>query len=318
MQTVELGNTGEIISCMGLGTMYFGSKVDKNTSFDILDIYAGYGGEFLDSANKYASWVPGFKGGESEHLIGDWMKERRNRQKIFLSSKVGFPYGEIPHSLKKRIIISECEKSLKRLAVETIDIYFAHTYDPETPIEETMEAFYRLKKEGKVRFLGASNFPAWRMEEANNCSTLNGWEEFCCLQQRHTYLQPNIRAEFGNQLILTPEIEDYALSKNITLMGYSPLLNSSYVNKRRKIPEQYDSLNTKYGLEVINTVAGELNATANQVVLRWMMNSNPVVIPIISGSNKQQIIENLESININFAENHMKILNELKIEQYRY
>ena len=112
----------------------------------MLDYYSEKSGSFLDSANKYASWVAGFKGGESEELIGEWIKQRGNRDELFLSSKVGFPYGNIPCSLKKDIIISECERSLRRLGVETIDLYFAHSYDPLTKPDEVMSAFIRLKE----------------------------------------------------------------------------------------------------------------------------------------------------------------------------
>ena len=101
MQKIRLGNANEQISCMGLGTMYFGSKVDEQTSFSILNYYSEKGGTFLDSANKYASWVSGFQGGESELLIGKWLKQKGNRNKMFLTSKVGFPYENIPRSLKK-------------------------------------------------------------------------------------------------------------------------------------------------------------------------------------------------------------------------
>lgn len=122
IRKIILGSTIQVISCIGLGTMYFGSKTDEHNSISLLDLYTEYGGNFLDSANKYASWVPGFQGGESEMLIGKWMKQRQNRQQMFIASKVGFPYGNIPRSLEKKIIISECERSLKRLVVETIDL----------------------------------------------------------------------------------------------------------------------------------------------------------------------------------------------------
>ena len=166
MQKVRLGDTNEQISCMGLGTMYFGSKIDEQTSFSMLDYYSEMGGSFIDSANKYASWVPGFQGGESELLIGKWLKQKANRDEMFLISKVGFPYGTIPRSLKKEIIISECERSLLRLGVETIDLYFAHAYDSATPAEEVMVAFSTLKEQGKIRVAGASNFWGWQLTEA--------------------------------------------------------------------------------------------------------------------------------------------------------
>ncbi|NOY97088.1 MAG: aldo/keto reductase [Chlorobi bacterium] len=316
MRKILLGSTGERISIFGLGTMYFGSKVDKKVSFRLMDIYEDHNGNFLDSANKYASWVSGFHGGESEAVLGSWLKSKHNRQKMLISSKVGFPYGNIPRSLKSDIIISECEKSLRRMGVETIDIYFAHAYDAETAIEETMEAFYHLKKEGKIRFAGASNFPAWRMEEANNLARQKGWEGFCCLQQRHSYLEPNVRTAFGNQLLITPETEDFALTKNITLMGYSPLLNGSYVREDRKLPEQYNSLNTDIRLKALRRVAGELNASPNQVVLSWMIHSNPVVIPLVTGSNESQIRENLNALKFHLSDDHLKILNNLDATQY--
>lgn len=109
---------GAHISVLGLGTMYFGSMVDEKTSFCLLYLYVDHGGNFLDSANKYASWVPGFQGGETEHLFGKWLKQRSRKEDLIISSKVGFPYGDIPRSLKKEIIISECERSLKRLGLE--------------------------------------------------------------------------------------------------------------------------------------------------------------------------------------------------------
>ncbi|MFN8255845.1 MAG: aldo/keto reductase [Bacteroidales bacterium] len=107
MEEIALGNTSATISCLGLGTMYIGSKTDENTSFSLLDSYFEHGGTFLDTANKYASWVPGFQGGESEQNIGKWLATKKNRHNLFIASKEGFPYGTIPRSLKKEVIISE-------------------------------------------------------------------------------------------------------------------------------------------------------------------------------------------------------------------
>jgi aryl-alcohol dehydrogenase-like predicted oxidoreductase len=141
-------------------------------------------------------------------MIGKWMKQKGTGKNVHFFES-GFPYGNVPRSLKKEIIISECERSLKRLEVATIDLYFAHANDPETPVEETMEAFYKLKKEGKIRFAGASNFYTWHLCEANAAAGLQGWEGFICVQQRHTCLEPVLRANFGTQILLTPEIQDF-------------------------------------------------------------------------------------------------------------
>ena len=160
MKTVQLGNTGERVSQLCMGTMYFGTRQDEATSFALLDQYAEAGGTFLDSANIYAGWVPGFAGGESETVLGRWMAARGNRERMFVATKVGFPYADVEQGLTARLIETECEKSLRRLGVETIDLYYAHVDDRQTPLQETLEALHRLVQAGKVRYVGASNYVA--------------------------------------------------------------------------------------------------------------------------------------------------------------
>lgn len=316
MQKVNLEKTGQQISCIGLGTMYFGSKVDEKTSFDILDFYAAQGGTFLDSANKYASWIPGFKGGESEMLIGKWLNERKKRTSMVISSKVGFAYGEIPRSLKKEIIIAECEKSLKRMKVETIDLYFAHAFDTQTPLTETMEAFYQLKRSGKIRFAGASNFYAWQLAEANSIANQQGWEGFCCLQQRHTYLEPTLRTSFGAQLLLTPEIANYCETNEITTMAYSPLLAGAYVDAQKPIPIQYQSVTSDFRLKVLKEIATELNVSANAVVLAWMIQTK--TIPMVTGSSVNQINENFSALKFKLTAEQLQRLEQDVVEPNKY
>jgi aryl-alcohol dehydrogenase-like predicted oxidoreductase len=310
MQKVRLGNTNEQINCMGLGTMYFGSKVDEKTSFSMLNYYSELGGNFLDSANKYASWVPGFQGGESELLIGKWLKQKGIKDKMFLTSKVGFPYGNIPRSLKKEIIISECEKSLERLGVETIDLYFAHAYDATTPAEEVMEAFSMLKKQGKIRFAGASNFWGWQLAAAASEADKIGFEGFTCLQQRHTYLEPGLRANFGTQLLLTPETEEFCQTQNLTIMAYSPLLGGAYVNSDKPIPIQYQSTANDFRMKNLNQLAKELRVSPNAVVLRWMMQSSPAIIPMVTGSSVAQLEENMEALTFILNNEQLELLNQ--------
>jgi aryl-alcohol dehydrogenase-like predicted oxidoreductase len=318
MNKTALGNTEEMISCMGLGTMYFGTKVDEPISFNILDYYVARGGSLLDSANKYASWVPGFQGGESETLLGKWMKNRGIRQQMFITSKVGFPYGNVPRSLKKEIVISECEKSLKRLGVETIDLYFAHAYDANTPIEVTMEAFFQLKKQGKIRFAGASNFYGWQLSEANLVSCQQNWEGFCCLQQRHTYLEPGLRSDFGTQLLLTPEIQALCKTKNISLMAYSPLLGGAYVRNDRPIPVHYQSKANEFRLVKLNETAEELQVSPNAVVLAWMMQCYPQIIPMVTGSSVIQLEENFKALSFTLTKEQIGKLNQAIDQPNKY
>ncbi len=303
---------------MGLGTMYFGSKVDEQTSFSILDYYSYLGGTFLDTANKYASWVPGFQGGESELLIGKWLQQKGNRNAIFLTSKVGFPYENIPRSLKKEIIISECERSLKRLGVETIDLYFAHAYDAQTPAEEVMEAFFSLKKQGKIRFAGASNYLGWQLAEAAQAADKCGFKGFTCLQQRHTFLEPGMRANFGTQLLLTPEIEKYCQNSNLTIMAYSPLLGGAYVNSEKSIPVQYQSTANDFRMRNLKQLATELQVSPNAVVLRWMMQSSPAIIPMVTGSSVAQLEENMKAMTFTLNDEQLTLLNHAIVQPNKY
>lgn len=307
---INLGISDQKISSIALGTMYMGSKINMNVSFEILNAYFDYGGSFLDSANKYASWIPGCNGGESEHTIGRWLKRKNNRHELFITSKVGFAYGDVPRSLKKEIIVSECEKSLKRMQTETIDLYFAHTYNTETPAEETMEAFYQLKKAGKIRFAGASNMFGWRLYEYNQAANVQGWEGFTCLQQRYSYLQPTIDADFGTQMLHTREIIDLCKSRNISIMAYSPLLSGFYSEGSKTISPYYESKSSEVKLKVLRSVAKELNVSPNAVVLAWMLQSSPAIIPVVACSSVNQLHENMQVLGFQLTESQKELLNQ--------
>lgn len=307
MKTLTLGNSGQQISCIGLGTMYFGSKINESDSFEMLDYYSETGGTLLDSANKYASWIHGFAGGESETLIGKWMKQKGNREKMFITSKVGFPYGSIPRSLSRSVIISECEKSLKRLGTDTIDLYFAHAFDENTPTEETMEAFYHLSKSGKIKYAGASNYYGWQLSEANKVAQTTGWNGFCSLQQRHTCFEPSLRANFGTQIVLSPETMEFCKINNIQIMAYSPLLGGAY--NRGFIPEPYQTEVNQQRLSLIKNLAQLFEVSPNAIVLAWMLQSSPPVIPLVTGSSTKQLQENFQAINLTLTTTQIEQLN---------
>jgi aryl-alcohol dehydrogenase-like predicted oxidoreductase len=156
MDAIPLGTTGETVSPVCLGTMYFDSKTDPDTSRELLDRYYDAGGRFLDTANTYATWLDGVDEPTSEPFLADWMADRGNRDDLFLATKVGFEYGDVPQSLDPAVIEREVEKSLDRLDTDYIDLLYAHVDDRDTPLAETMAAFDRLVDSGKVRHLGAS------------------------------------------------------------------------------------------------------------------------------------------------------------------
>lgn len=309
MITVPLGDTGVRVSAFCLGTMHFGSRTDEKTSYRLLDRHVEAGGSFLDTANIYARWVPGYVGGESETLLGKWMRERKNRSRMFIATKVGFQYLGVEHGLRAHQIETECEKSLKRLGVDVIDLYYAHVDDRNTPMEETMEAFDRLVSAGKVRFIGASNFAAWRLEEARWVSRTRGWAEYCCIQQRYSYVRPKPGASFDPQVAANDDLLDYCRVRGITMLAYSPLLGGAYTRADRSLSEQYLGPDTDARLTALRAVAEETGATLNQVVYAWMLQSEPPVIPLMAASTMRQMEENLGALGIELDAGQMTRLN---------
>ncbi len=306
MDNVNLGNSGVEVSQICLGTMFFGTKVDQKMSFKLLDQYYEAGGRFLDSANKYACWIEGFRGGESETVIGRWMSERENRNEMFVATKLGFDHPpDVPTGLKARQIEQECEKSLTRMQIDIIDLYYAHCDDRDTPMEESLEAFNRLIQAGKIRFIGASNFMTWRLEQAHWISKNNRWASYQCIQQAHTYIRPmpggwNPGRESGKELF------DYCRSRKLTLLAYCPLKQGAYTRKNRPIPWPGPDADAR--LKVLNSIAKEKMLTPNQIVFAWMMQSDPAVIPIMAASNSEQMTENLNSVRVRLSKDDMESL----------
>jgi aryl-alcohol dehydrogenase-like predicted oxidoreductase len=309
MRTITLGNTDVIVSAFCLGAMYFGSRTGAEASCRILDHYVGAGGSFIDTANIYAHWVSGYVGGESETLLGRWMRERKNRLRLFIATKVGFQLPGVERGLSAYQIEAECEKSLERLGTDAIDLYYSHVDDRNTPIEETLEAFDRLVRAGKVRFIGASNFLAWRLENARWVSQTNGWADYCCIQQRYSYLRPKPGASFDPQIAANEDLLDYCRARGITMLAYSPLLGGAYTRGDRAFPEQYLGPDSDARLLTLEAVAAEVGITPNQVVLAWMAQSDPPVIPLVAASTVEQMQENLGALEIELSGEQMERLN---------
>lgn len=310
MKTLPLGNTGVQVSAMCMGTIYLGAREERAISYRLMDRYVDAGGSFFDTANIYSWWLPGCAGGECETLLGEWMRERRNRSRVFIASKVGFQYPGVERGLTRALIEAECDKSLRRMGIDTIDLYYSHVDDPNTPMGETMAAFDRLVKAGKARFIGASNFAAWRLEEARWVSRTHGWPEYVCVQQRHTYLRPRPGASFSPQMAANTDLFDYCRTRGVTLLAYSPLLNGAYTRPDRPIPAQYAGPDTDARLAALRAVAREVNATPNQVVLAWMLRSNPVALPVFAASTDEQLRENLGALDVALTDEQMSRLDE--------
>ena len=308
MKTLPLGQTGTNVSAICMGILHYGSRLNKTESFHLLDSYVDAGGCFFDTANTYNRWMDGCVGGESETLLGQWMRERKNRDRMFVGTKVGFEYQDVERSLRANVIISECEKSLKRLQTDCIDLYYSHTDDRTTRVGETMEAFHRLVASGKVRHIGASNFAAWRLEQARALSHMNGWAPYCCAQQRYSYLRAKPGAYFDAQVMADDNMLDYARTTCIGLLAFSPLLGGAYSRDDREFRSQYLGPDTDARLQTLYSTAEDLDVTPNQVVLAWMLHHDPPVIPVMAVSNDAQLDENLGALNVKLTEEQMQLL----------
>ena len=308
MDKVQLGKSGISASALAMGSDVLGSKIDLATTFGLLDYFVDRGGTLIDTANFYASWLPGCKGGESETAIGSWMKQRGNRNQVMVSSKLGFDYPDSQGGLTAQEIERECEKSLKRLQTDHLDIYYAHRDDLATPIEETMTAFDRLVKAGKVRVLGASNLPIWRIAEANAIAAANHLSGYQVIQQRYTYVRPRHGADFGPQIFLSEDMKAFAKSHGITLVAYSVLLQGTYTRPERALPAQFAGVDSDERIKALKSVASELGVSPNQVVIAWMRQSDPTVLPIIAGSRTEQLQENIDALNLKLSEEQMNKL----------
>jgi aryl-alcohol dehydrogenase-like predicted oxidoreductase len=311
MKSGRLGKTDISVSMAPLGAMFLGTKQDRDASFALLDLYRERGGNFIDSANIYAHWVgPQFHGGESEVMVGEWIKARGNRHDLVIASKVGFPYADTKTGLSTRQIKDACDKSLKRLGVETIDLYFAHVDDLDTPQEETLRAFAHLVQSGKVRAIGASNFTSYRLALANAFAAANSLPRYEVLQQRHTYLRPRRDGSFGAQLALTADMGEYCAAAEISIMAYSSGLGGAYSGKPdRPVPEQYLGADTDKRLLALKQIAQELGTTAHQVVFAWLANQANMM-PLVAGTSIEQLTANLDAVEIVLTAEQMQRLDK--------
>jgi aryl-alcohol dehydrogenase-like predicted oxidoreductase len=312
MRTVPFGQTGEQVSAVALGTMPFGTRLDEATCVDLLDHYYAAGGRFIDTANMYAHWEPGGHGGEAEEILGRWMVDRGCRDELFLATKVGCEYPGASFGLREPQILAECEKSLARLGTDRVDLYFAHRDDPETPLEETLRAFDRLVQAGKVRWLGASNFAAWRLSEARMASKTLSLPMYCCIQQRFSYLRPRPGTTFSAPNAMTDEMLEYCRLRDLPVLAYSSLIKGGYTPER-SLREQYHWPDTDARLTALEDICHQTGATPNQVVLAWMMQLEARVIPLIGVSRREQMDENLGALQVHLTAEQMQRLSSASI-----
>jgi hypothetical protein len=289
----ELGTSGLRTPPLVLGGNVFGWTVDKAQSFRILDAFADAGGVMIDTADVYSAWVEGNKGGESETIIGEWLRQSGKRDKVLIATKVGMLDGEGGQKLAPARIAAAAEASLRRLGVDTIDLYFAHQDDEDVPQEDVLAAFDLLIKAGKVRALGASNFHAARLKSALDIAMRNGLPHYRVLQPEYNLVS---RHKFEG------ELEDICVTHNVGVIPYYGLASGFLTGKYRS---QVDYAKSVRGgrmaaflegkgravLGAMDQVAEETGASHAQIALTWLAAQPGVTAPIASATSVEQVEE---------------------------
>ncbi|NWJ47639.1 MAG: aldo/keto reductase [Chloroflexi bacterium] len=310
----KLGRTGLKVAPICLGGNVFGWTIDEATSFKVLDTYVEEGGNFIDTADVYSAWVPGNSGGESEVILGNWMKAHNNRDKLIIATKVGNPMGKDPNrrGLSRRRIIEAVEESLKRLQTDYIDLYQSHIDDTDTPLNESLRAYDDLVTQGKVRYLGASNYSSWRLTRALWESDKHEYARYDCLQPVYHLMN---RAEFER------ELEPLCLDQQVGVINYSSLASGFLTGKYRlgkDLPKTPRAVNIQARymnekgfalLEKMDKIAESHNATLAQIALAWLLARPVITAPIASATTVEQTRELMGAVSIKLEKEDLAELN---------
>ena len=283
-----------------LGGNVFDWTADERQSLVVLDAYAAAGGNFIDTADVYSAWVPGHSGGESEKIIGRWMTARGTRNRMVIATKVGMAPGL--KGLSAKTIRAAAEASLRRLAIDRIDVYYAHADDPETPLAETLLAFDALVKEGKVRYIAASNYTAPRLADALAVSTREGLVRYIALQPHYNLVH---RGDYEG------ELRDLCGREGLACFPYYGLAKGFLTGKYRPGRQVESPRAVSAGaylderglrlLAALDDIAAAHHTTVAAVSLAWLVAQPTVVAPIASARSVEQLAELLPVANISLS-----------------
>jgi aryl-alcohol dehydrogenase-like predicted oxidoreductase len=303
----KLGRTGLKVAPICLGGNVFGWTADEATSFRVLDAYLDAGGNFIDTANTYSRFAPGNKGGESETILGRWMQTRGTRDRVVIATKAGGQMGPGPNEsgTSRAHLMAAVEASLRRLQTDYIDLYQIHFDSPETPLEETLRTLDDLVRQGKVRYIGASNFLAWRLTKALWVSDKHGYVRFDSLQPLYNLID---RDGFERELLAL------CRDQEIGVIPYSSLASGFLSGKYRRDHElpttpraagvQRRYLNERgfAVLDAVDAVAAQTGATPAQVAIAWLLHRPAITAPIVSATSTEQLGELLGALDVSLDE----------------
>jgi aryl-alcohol dehydrogenase-like predicted oxidoreductase len=312
MKTRELGASGLDVSPLCLGGNVFAWTADEKASFAILDALVAAGFNFIDTADVYSRWAPGNKGGESESVIGNWLKRTGNRTKIIIATKVGMEMGPNDKGLAKGYIFRAVERSLERLQTDYIDLYQSHQDDAATPFEETLGAYAQLIQQGKVRAIGASNYTAERLAAAFAATERHGYPRYESLQPHY-----NLYERAGYEAALEP----LCLEKGIGVIPYFSLASGFLTGKYRSESDLAKSPRGQgvkkyldergFGiLAALDQVARDKHSTPGKVSLAWLLARPSITAPIASATSVEQLHDLIDATNLELDRASIELLNQ--------
>lgn len=313
MQHRRLGRSGLSIAPVVFGGNVFGWTADEQTSFKLLDAFFDAGYNAIDTADVYSRWIDGHVGGESETVIGKWLKTGHvARDKMVIVTKVGMDVGQGKVDLSAKWIIEEVENSLKRLQTDYIDLYLSHTFDADTPHEESLSAFAKLKEQGKIRSLGCSNFDATQLQASFEAASKAGLPAYDVIQPEYNLYTRN---RFEGPLA------DLCIKDNIGVISYYALAAGFLTGKYRKAEDTQgkarsyrvgDYLNDKGHaiLAALDTVANETGTTPATVAIAWVAARPGITAPIASATSLSQLDAMIKAGNLALTKEQMDLLNE--------
>jgi aryl-alcohol dehydrogenase-like predicted oxidoreductase len=317
MKKRNLGNSGLEVAPLAFGGNVFGWTVDETAAFPLLDAFVSAGFNFIDTADIYPRWVPGNEGGESEAIIGNWLKRSGKRSEVIIATKVGIEMGPGRKGLSKDYILRSADDSLQRLQTDYIDLYQSHQDDPETPLEETLEAYAHLIKEGKVRAIGASNYSAARLAEALNVSKRLGLPRYESLQPLYNLY---------DRAVYEDELEPLCVSEGLGVINYYSLaagfLTGKYRSKddlakraRGGTVEKYVNERGFSILDALEQVATQYNSTPAQIALAWVIARPSITAPIASATSLEQLNDLVAATRLELDQAAIELLDRVSAEQ---
>lgn len=310
MEKRKLGTTNLHVYPVTFGGNVFGWTIDEKKSFELLDAFTGKGFNFIDTADAYSRWADGNEGGESEIVIGNWLKQCKNRDSVIIATKVGYDMGNGKKGLSKKYILQAVEDSLQRLQTDYIDLYQTHFDDENTPIEETLETYAQLIKEGKVRYIGASNLSVERLQASLNIAKDKGLPTYSTFQPHYNLYD---RDKFENGL------EQICLDNNLGVLNYFSLASGFLTGKYRskddfgKSPRggSMDKYLNERGYKILSAldeVANDLNTTPATVALAWLLHRPSVTAPIVSATSLKQLDSIINAPELAIQPEHIELL----------